>query len=125
MSYIRLGVLATLTTLILTGIGGWVFDVWYSQILSTLSRASVVVTGSESAAVETMRTGVALALGSSALLAFAVRALISRISKQPIELSQWAMTVGWLLFGSQVGLGGSLFAAIQRDHVATLPPMVR
>ena len=97
MSHLRLGLLTTVTTLILTGIGGWVFDVWYSQILSTLARASVVVHGSEPTAVETMRTGVALALGSSALLAIAVRAIITRISKQPIELSEWSMTVGWLL----------------------------
>ena len=120
MSHLRLGGAAILASLLLTLAGTWVFDVWFAQILSTLSRASVGVAGSDDAAVQSMRTGLALALGSSPLVAIAVRAIISRLSGRRATLSEWAVTVGWLLFGSQVGLGGALFAAARVSIPAAL-----
>jgi hypothetical protein len=96
---------------VLGGIGWLVSAAWIGQILHTLERASVEVVTSDPNTIWMMRTGVAVALGLAPVLALVVRAVVTRLSRRPATLGEWAATTGWLLLGSQVGLGGALFNA--------------
>lgn len=109
MSSLHPAIATVPAALLLGAIGYFVGEQWLSSISDTLARASVQVVALDPSAATLQRVGVAAAVGGAAPLALGVRAGITRVSKQPATLGQWATSLLFILMGTQVGLGGALF----------------
>jgi len=94
---------------VLFGLGWLAGGFWLDQIGGVLARVSVTLVASDLTALTSQQLAVAAAVGGSAPLALLVRAGISRVSRTPATLAQWATSLGFVVLGSQAGVGGALF----------------
>ena len=124
MSGIRPSLAALPTSVLLGAVGWWVSGVWLDRITGTLARASVELSTTQPDTISQMHMGVAAALGATPFVALLVRAAISRLSGRAARLREWAQTTFWLVLGSQVGLGGALFATARVALPAALDASV-
>jgi len=95
-------------TVLLAGLGHLIAGLWQSGLIDTLQGAGIAVLQQELASAQQLKTAAAIALSAPA--AHVLRLGFERISKQASTIGQFLGTLVLVVFGTQAGLAGSLFA---------------